>query len=274
MSSENLDLGLAAVRAVHLGAERRDLDEGVVLAAPDRAEALTLEPHRIGPPAARWLHRVGPRVRGDVDVGALAIEEGVAHAAADEVALVPGVGEQPRQLLRRRLRVEQRLETGRDRGHSHHCRLLGDQTCETSARIPTGPGPLRYVRSVEPAPACSRLGCDQSAVAMFAFDARESLVWLDPIERRSRRRRPLPAPCRPDVAAPGLEPARPPSLRVPPVDRTRRRRVTHLPRAASGTRDPLANLRHPRAVAAVRRDAGARGRVGHVRRAGRAGITT
>jgi Protein of unknown function (DUF3499) len=39
---------------------------------------------------------------------------------------------------------------------------------------------------VDPAPACSRLGCDESAVAVFAFDARECLVWLDPISTQGR----------------------------------------------------------------------------------------
>ena len=195
----------------------------------------------------------------------LAIEERVADAAADEVALVPGVGEQARQLLHRRRRVEQRLETGRERGHSHHCRRPERQTRETYARIPTGPGPLRYVRSVEPAPACSRLGCDEAAVAVFAFDARESLVWLDPDQHRSRRRRPLPASRRPDVAAPRLEPPRPPGLRVPALDRAHGRgRGTGRPRAAPGTPGPLTPLRDPRAVAAVRRDAGAGGRCGRV----------
>jgi hypothetical protein len=33
---------------------------------------------------------------------------------------------------------------------------------------------------------CSRLGCNEPAVAMFAFDARESLVWLDPIDTPGR----------------------------------------------------------------------------------------
>jgi hypothetical protein len=28
---------------------------------------------------------------------------------------------------------------------------------------------------------CSRLGCGEPAVAVFGFDARESLVWLDPL---------------------------------------------------------------------------------------------
>jgi hypothetical protein len=39
---------------------------------------------------------------------------------------------------------------------------------------------------VDPVPACSRLGCGEAAVAVFAFDARESLVWLDPITTPGR----------------------------------------------------------------------------------------
>jgi Protein of unknown function (DUF3499) len=34
---------------------------------------------------------------------------------------------------------------------------------------------------VDGAVTCSRLGCNEAAVALFAFDAQESLVWLDPI---------------------------------------------------------------------------------------------
>jgi hypothetical protein len=37
------------------------------------------------------------------------------------------------------------------------------------------------VEIVDGAPTCSRLGCDEPAVAVFAFDARECLVWLDPL---------------------------------------------------------------------------------------------
>ena len=33
---------------------------------------------------------------------------------------------------------------------------------------------------------CSRLGCNETAVAVFAFDARESLVWLDPMDTPGR----------------------------------------------------------------------------------------
>ena len=33
---------------------------------------------------------------------------------------------------------------------------------------------------------CSRLGCNEAAVALFAFDAHDSLVWLDPIDTGGR----------------------------------------------------------------------------------------
>lgn len=42
--------------------------------------------------------------------------------------------------------------------------------------------PSATVGAVDGAPiCCSRLGCDKHAVAVFAFDARECLVWLDPL---------------------------------------------------------------------------------------------
>jgi Protein of unknown function (DUF3499) len=34
---------------------------------------------------------------------------------------------------------------------------------------------------VDGVPTCSRLGCDERAVSVFGFDARECLVWLDPL---------------------------------------------------------------------------------------------
>ena len=43
------DLRLAAVVAVDLGAERRDLERIAVLLAADGPEPLTLQPHRVGP---------------------------------------------------------------------------------------------------------------------------------------------------------------------------------------------------------------------------------
>jgi hypothetical protein len=39
---------------------------------------------------------------------------------------------------------------------------------------------------VDGALTCSRLGCDQVATAVFGFDARECLVWLDPVTAGGR----------------------------------------------------------------------------------------
>jgi hypothetical protein len=39
---------------------------------------------------------------------------------------------------------------------------------------------------VDGTPTCSRLGCDELAVAVFGFDARVCLVWLDPLASGGR----------------------------------------------------------------------------------------
>ena len=181
------------------------------------------------------------------------------------------VGEQARQLLRGRSRVEQRAEAGRDRGHRHHSRRPGPATGETM------PGPsLRPVArsatfaGVDGIISCSRLGCSEPAVAVFAFDARECLVWLDPISTPGRGAGVLcDTPRRPHVAAAWVEPARPPRPRVTAVDGPRRRRLrpgrAHAPRARAS--DPPAHLHPGRSVAAVRR--GRAGRPGS-RRSGAA----
>jgi hypothetical protein len=39
---------------------------------------------------------------------------------------------------------------------------------------------------VDGPPTCSRLGCDELATAVFGFDARECLVWLDPVGTSGR----------------------------------------------------------------------------------------
>ena len=112
-----LDLGLAALGAVHVGSEGRDLDPGAVLLAADGPEALPLEPHAVGPVTHEPLDLVGPGVGGEVDVLVGEVEQGVPDAAADEVGLVAGRDEPPGQLLDRQVRVEERPQARRDRGH-------------------------------------------------------------------------------------------------------------------------------------------------------------
>ena len=106
MSSENGDLGLAALGPVDLGPERGDLERHAVACGSRRCRtagpaATRGRPNRSDEP----IDGVGPGVGGEVDVGVLgsrAPEQGVAHAAADQVALVARVDEPARELLQRR----------------------------------------------------------------------------------------------------------------------------------------------------------------------------
>ena len=158
----------------------------------DGAEALALEPHVVGPPAHERFDGLRPGVRREVELeaaGAGTPEEGVAHRTADQEALVAGVDEPPRDLLR-----------GRASGSSSGCRRFG--TVVIGAILapgwPTGRNPfrvpfrglpcvhhaarsLRYRRRDADA-VLARVGCGGHAVASFCFDGRAALVWLDPLE--------------------------------------------------------------------------------------------
>ncbi len=174
---------------------------------PDRAEPLPLEPDRVGPTADDLLHRVGTRVGGEVDVGSLAvarhpIEERVAHAPAYEVALVARVGDQARELLRRPRRVEQRLETGRDRGHSHHCRRPGRSNLRNlpahpnraaRAPLPSARGRCTYLLTSR-----VRRG---GRLGLRVRRARVPRVARPHLHPGSRRRSALPTPRRPALPA-------------------------------------------------------------------------
>src|SRR5262249_32791219 len=111
------DVRFAAVGVVDVGAKRRDLEAFAVFLATDRSEALALEPHRVGPASYRRLDLVGTGGGRDVDVGDLAVEQRVAHAAADEVGPVPALGQTRDELLRRRVGFEEALQARRYRGH-------------------------------------------------------------------------------------------------------------------------------------------------------------
>ena len=116
-----LHLRLAALGPVHVGAKRGDLDAHPTHFASDGAETLSLEPHVIGPSTDESLDLVGPRAGRDVDVVMGQVEQGIANAAADEIALMVCLGEAPGQLEHRRRVIEDRLEPS---GHLHgaHCR--------------------------------------------------------------------------------------------------------------------------------------------------------
>ena len=110
-------LRLARIRVVHLGPEGGDLHPHPPALAPDGAEPLPLQPDRVGPAPDDTLDLVGAGVGRQVDVRRGPVEEGVPHAPAHEVALVPRVREARRGLLHRRVDGEERGEAGRDVGH-------------------------------------------------------------------------------------------------------------------------------------------------------------
>ena len=65
-----------------------------VLERRDGAVARADQPDRVGPAAQHALGLLGRRGRREVQVaGDVALQQRVAHAAADEVQLVPGGGE-------------------------------------------------------------------------------------------------------------------------------------------------------------------------------------
>ena len=110
-------LGLAAVGAVHVAPERRDLEPGAVLRGADRPEALALEPHCVGPRTDDLLDLAGPGVGGEIHIGAGVdpIEEGVPHGPADQVALVAASDEALSELPGGSARLEEALQARRHR---------------------------------------------------------------------------------------------------------------------------------------------------------------
>ena len=74
----------------------------------DRAEFDAGVPQCVRPLPQQLLHLLGPGIGGEVQVSAEAAQQRVAHAAADEVQLVAGVGEYPAELAEHRLVAAQR----------------------------------------------------------------------------------------------------------------------------------------------------------------------
>ena len=191
MSSENVDLGLAALGPVHLGAERRDLDAHAVLAAADGAEALALEPDRVGPRPHDALDDVGTGVGRDVDVGPVVAPYGRGTRRARCRRRGSTRGRRRRAGARAAAPATKRRAAGAGgAGNADIGPILariGARTRTTSLSAPPSRSAiprrrtLHYRRLVDGAPNCSRLGCDEPATTVFAFDARESLVWLDPL---------------------------------------------------------------------------------------------
>ena len=114
-------LGLAGVRVVVLRPMGGDLEDLPPMAGPDRPEALALGPDRVGPALHERLDLIRQGVGRQVEVrlgldGGIAVEQGVADRAADEVDAVPG----RREALGELRRVGHQAAEALGNGHVGH----------------------------------------------------------------------------------------------------------------------------------------------------------
>ena len=244
-----------------------------VLAAADGAEALALEPDVVGPRAHELLDDLGTGVGGDVDVGLVVAHarsrKRVADAPAHEEALVPGVGEQARELLHAATR--RRAAAARRGGIAVIGTILvgsGTVTAETIGcrhprALPSRHAPLPSPEWTARHLLSARLRRARGGRASRSTHA-SRLVWLDPLGHGAGRGAGVLCahPRRPDVPAARLDPPRParrasrgsgsarPGRRRPRDRRPRREPARSRPRTAP--RPPSA-LRQPRAHAGARR---------------------
>ena len=118
MSSENVTSGLR-LSGWYTSARNVVISKRLaVLLAADRAEALALQPDRVGPVAHDRLDGVGAGVGRDVDVVSRAepVEERVAHDPADEVRAMSRGLEPARERLGRGVGLQEAREP---RGNGH-----------------------------------------------------------------------------------------------------------------------------------------------------------
>ncbi len=93
------DLGVAALPVVGVGPEGGDLHGRAALGRAHRAERDPGVPDRVGPAGQQLAHAFGPCVGREVEVVAEAVEQRVPHGPADEIELVPGLGEPGGELV-------------------------------------------------------------------------------------------------------------------------------------------------------------------------------
>ncbi len=89
--------GLAALGAVDVASEGRDLEPLTADVSADGSEALPLQPDVVCPPFDQGPDLLGAGVSRQVDVGRFGAEESVPDRAADQVALVAGRGDPVRE---------------------------------------------------------------------------------------------------------------------------------------------------------------------------------
>ncbi len=150
----------------------------------------------------------GPGVRREVELeaaGAGAAQEGVAHRAAHQEALVPGVDEPARDLLRGRRGVEQRLQTLGNGGHRCHSRPWVAHPTYSNSPAPSCPP--RGATAQLPSP---RWGCGARVSGVAATRSPPSASTAAPRSCGSTRSTPT-AGWAPGCSAPGTPtPSRPP----------------------------------------------------------------
>ena len=108
------DLRVARHAVVGVGAERRELEVVTTLRGADGAELDTGVPQRVSPGAEDLLDPRGPRVGGEIEIGAQAAEQRVAHTAPDEIQLVTRIGKQTTEFAE-----HGRVPVERHRGRGH-----------------------------------------------------------------------------------------------------------------------------------------------------------
>ena len=193
--------------------------------------------------------------------GAGTPEEGVAHRAAHEEALVAGVDEPARDLLRGRRQGRAAAADARERWSSVPFSPLGGEPRRNP--FPSRASAVSTTRRDHSATVaamrmrCSRVGCGGHAVASFCFDGRAALGVARPARPRPRggRRGALRPSRRHAHAAEGLAPPGPPHPDPEPLGRPADRR-RHSPPAAPDGRGPGAEPR-------TRRGPGARPGAAH-----------
>ena len=187
MSSENCDLGLAALGPVDLGAVRGDLHRHA--AAED----------------SRRSRSAGPGATGGRPTRSPALRPTSGAGVRREVELGPSVRVRPRRASRTVPPTRKHsypASTSRratcctgDAGSSSGWRRSGTVVIGAilapgwrTRRIPFRGSVVSTTRSNRSATVaamgmrCSRVGCGGHAVASFCFDGRAALVWLDPLD--------------------------------------------------------------------------------------------
>ena len=151
-------LGIARDPVVAVAAERGDLELPARPRRAHRTEGQTAGvPDVVGPPAHDLLHDLGPRIGGEVQVGTQPSQHRIAHAAADQIQLVPPRGEHLAQGIQHVLEAPERDRRRSEQARSPvlqgaigtgHCYILGLRRNHRDAAYWAPPRPSAPRRSL------------------------------------------------------------------------------------------------------------------------------